>query len=146
VNIGIKNNQRKQELATATLAKRLGSLLRSIGLPDDTQLSILFVGDRAMRSLNRRYRHKDRTTDVLSFSFREGDFPHIQPDFLGDIIISVPAAARQASAAGHTIGREIDVLLIHGLLHLLGYDHEINDREARRMQAREIALLKRFRS
>jgi rRNA maturation RNase YbeY len=109
-------------------------------------LSILFVGDRAMRSLNRKYRHKDRTTDVLSFSFREGAFSDIQPDFLGDIIISVPTAARQAAAAGHGLGREINMLLIHGLLHLLGYDHETSDREARRMRAREAALLKRFLS
>lgn len=99
-----------------------------------------------MRSLNRKYRHKDRTTDVLSFSFREGAFSDIQPDFLGDIIISVPTAARQAAAAGHGLGREINMLLIHGLLHLLGYDHETSDREARRMRAREAALLKRFLS
>lgn len=107
-------------------------------------MSLLFVGDRAMRTLNQRYRGKDRTTDVLSFSFREGSFAHIQPDFLGDIVISVPVAARQAAQAGHSIGREIDVLLVHGLVHLLGYDHEKNDREALRMKRREQELLKRL--
>ncbi len=99
-----------------------------------------------MRSLNRQYRGKDETTDVLSFSLREGAFPRIQPDVLGDIVISVPAAARQAAEAGHAVGREIDLLLVHGLLHLMGYDHERGEREARRMQRRERHLLNRLSS
>ena len=107
-------------------------------------MSLLFVGDRAMRTLNLRYRGNDRTTDVLSFSFREGSFTHIQPDFLGDIVISVPVAARQAAQAGHSIGREIDILLVHGIVHLLGYDHEKSGREALRMKQRECDLLQRL--
>jgi len=95
-----------------------------------------------MKTLNRRYRGKDRTTDVLSFSLREGVFPSIQPDMLGDIVISVPVAVRQAKREGHTINREIDRLLVHGLVHLLGYDHERGPREARRMFRKEQDLLK----
>jgi len=95
-----------------------------------------------MRSLNRRYRGKDRTTDVLSFALREGMFPNIQPAILGDIVISVPAASRQAEEAGHALNREIERLLVHGLLHLLGYDHERGPREAREMQRMELRLLK----
>lgn len=95
-----------------------------------------------MRSLNRKYRGKDKTTDVLSFSYREGRFSHIQPHFLGDIVISVPRAARQAAIAGHPVSREIKILLIHGLLHLLGYDHERSEREARRMKRKELELQK----
>lgn len=95
-----------------------------------------------MRSLNRRYRGKDRTTDVLSFALREGMFPHIQPTVLGDIVISVPAASRQATEAGHPLSREIERLLVHGLLHLLGYNHERGPHEARRMQRKELQLLK----
>ncbi len=104
----------------------------------------MFVGDRAMRTLNRRYRGKDKTTDVLSFSMREGAFPRVQPEVLGDIVIAVPTAARQAAEAGHALGREIEVLLVHGLLHLLGYDHERSGDEARRMKRRELQLLKRM--
>jgi probable rRNA maturation factor len=96
-----------------------------------------------MRTLNRRYRGKDKTTDVLSFSLREGMFSHVQPDVLGDIVIAVPTAARHAAETGHTLSREIEVLLVHGLLHLLGYDHERNN-EARRMKRRELQLLKRM--
>jgi probable rRNA maturation factor len=99
-----------------------------------------------MRSLNRRYRGRDETTDVLSFALREGQFPGIQPDCLGDIVISVPQAARQAKEAGHSLSMEIEFLLIHGILHLLGYDHERGKREADRMKKRERLLLKRLRS
>ncbi len=97
-----------------------------------------------MRSLNRRYRGKDKTTDVLSFSLREGAFPAVQPDLLGDIVISVPLAARQAARAGHSLGRELDVLLVHGLAHLLGYDHEKGPVEERRMKRLERRLLERL--
>ncbi len=97
-----------------------------------------------MRTLNRRYRGKDKATDVLSFSLREGAFSHVQPEVLGDIVIAVPTAVRQAAEAGHTVGREIDLLLVHGLLHLLGYHHERGGDEARRMKRRELQLLKRM--
>jgi rRNA maturation RNase YbeY len=104
-------------------------------------VSVLFVGDGAMRSLNRRYRRKDRTTDVLSFPFREGAYDGVQPDILGDIVISVPVSERQARQYGETNQRALDRLLVHGLLHLLGYDHERGAAEARRMEARERVLL-----
>ncbi len=96
-----------------------------------------------MRSLNRRFRGIDRTTDVLSFSLREGAFGGLRPDVLGDIVISVPRAQRQAREAGHPLVREIELLLIHGLVHLLGYDHERGPSEARRMRRRERQFLKR---
>ncbi len=95
-----------------------------------------------MRSLNRRYRGIDRTTDVLSFSFREGAFADLRPDILGDIVISVPQAERQARQAGHPFAREVELLLVHGLVHLLGYDHERGPSEARRMRRRERQFLK----
>ena len=106
----------------------------------DAEVSVLLIGDGGMRTLNRRYRGKDRTTDVLSFPLREGKFSRVQPHLLGDIVISVPAAARQAKAAGETLLNEIDRLLVHGFLHLLGYDHERGEVEARRMEARERRL------
>ncbi len=140
--IRIKNTQKKLKLNRSALKTRLGALLTSVGRKD-AELSVLFVGDRAMRSLNRRYRGKDKTTDVLSFALQEGGFSHVQPGMLGDIVISVPAAGRQARDAGHSVQREIDQLLVHGLLHLLGYDHERGIGEARRMRRREQQLLLR---
>ncbi len=97
-----------------------------------------------MRTLNRRYRGKDRTTDVLSFPMREGAFADLRPELLGDIVISVPAAERQAKEAGHSLIREIERLLVHGLLHLLGYDHERGPAAARRMRRREREILERL--
>ncbi len=108
----------------------------------NAEVSVLLVGDKAMRSLNRRYRGKDRTTDVLSFPLREGRFSRIQTLVLGDIVVSLPAAARQAKAAGEHYLAEIDRLLVHGYLHLLGYDHERSRAEARRMEGRERRLRK----
>ena len=97
-----------------------------------------------MRTLNRTWRDRDTATDVLSFPQREGRFLHIQPDLLGDIVISVPIAARQADEAGHSLAVEIDRLLVHGLVHLLGYDHELSNKEACRMERKEQQLLKRL--
>jgi rRNA maturation RNase YbeY len=125
-----------------TLASRLGRvarrLLRRLDL-GETELSILLVNDREMRGLNRRYRGIDRATDVLAFAQQEGagGTPH---GLLGDVVISVDTARRQARDAGSSLGAEADRLLIHGLLHLLGYDHERSAAEARRMQRRERVL------
>ena len=86
-----------------------------------------------MQRLNRRWRGKNRPTDVLSF-------PQDADGLLGDVVISVETARRQAIEQRTTVGREADRLLIHGLLHLLGYDHERSPAEARRMRLRERAL------
>ena len=99
-----------------------------------------------MRTLNRQYRGKDRTTDVLSFSLQEGRFGGVQPDMLGDIVISVPTARSQALAAGLSLQQELERLLVHGLLHLVGYDHERCAADARTMQLKERNLLKRLRT
>ena len=102
-------------------------------------LSILLCGDRRMQTLNRRFRRVDRPTDVLSF-------PALEPSesraaarsgaFLGDLVIDVPYAARQARRRGHPVGREVQILLAHGLLHLLGYDHETDGGAMFRLQRR----------
>jgi probable rRNA maturation factor len=105
---------------------------------------VVIAGDAMVRDLNRRYRGEDARTDVLSFSQREnaGDFvlPPEAPDRLGDVIISLPAARRQAKRAGHPVEHEIALLLVHGLLHLLGYDH-VTDDQARVMESRQTTLL-----
>jgi probable rRNA maturation factor len=143
VNIRIKNTQRKRKLASARVKTQLKILLQSCG-QHHAELSVLFTGDRAMRTLNRTWRGKDRTTDVLSFAQREGAFAYLQPDFLGDIVISVPVADKQARAAGHSLTHEIDLLLVHGLLHLLGFDHEQGPMKARQMKRKEMTLLQRI--
>ncbi|MCL4807828.1 MAG: rRNA maturation RNase YbeY [Thermoanaerobaculia bacterium] len=94
-------------------------------------LSVLLCGDARMRRLNREYRKVDRPTDVLSF-------PSEDPAFLGDVAVDVPYAARQARRRGHSLDREVQLLLAHGVLHLLGHDHETDDGEMFRLQRRAV--------
>jgi len=105
----------------------LAALLASLA-PAAESFGVRFVGDREMRRANRRFRDKDRTTDVLSFPGEDGH--------LGDVLISVPAARRQAAAAGHGVDRELKTLLLHGALHCLGYDHETDAGEMARLERR----------
>ncbi|MBI5180132.1 MAG: rRNA maturation RNase YbeY [Nitrospirae bacterium] len=107
----------------------------------DSELSILFANDTQMQGLNREYRNKDKTTDVLAFSMSDGQYPHINPAILGDIVISLPTARRQAKEKGRGIYEEIAVLLVHGILHLIGYDHEKGEKEELRMKRKERELL-----
>ena len=88
-------------------------------------------GDTLLRRLNREYRGKDRTTDVLSFAADPDD-----GESLGDIAISVPMAERNARRAGHALGRELEILVLHGFLHLLGFDHETDDGQMNRLEMR----------
>jgi len=129
--------RRAPALATR-LARGARRLLRGLRLPD-AELSVLLVSDRYMRAFNRRYRGKDRPTDVLAFAQAEGH-GRVPDGLLGDVVLSVDTARRQARDHGTTLARESERLLIHGLLHLLGYDHERSPAEARRMQRRERVL------
>jgi probable rRNA maturation factor len=109
-----------------------------------SELSLELTGDGRMRRLNREYRKKDRPTDVLAFPIREAVMPRgVRPvtQMLGDVVISLPTAVRQAKEAGRSIDDELAMLLVHGVLHLCGYDHERNRLQAARMSRRERALL-----
>ncbi len=108
----------------------------------EAELGVLVTGDETVHDLNRRYAGEDKPTDVLSFSLQEGE-EFASPDAvlrLGEVIISYPTAERQASEAARPVEDEVAHLLVHGVLHLLGYDHAEPDEE-REMRAREAALL-----
>jgi probable rRNA maturation factor len=114
----------------AAAVRGLGPWLARIA-PASAQgdLCVAIVSDRRMRALNRQFRGKDMVTDVLSF-------PAESRGFLGDIVIADGVAKRQAREAGHKIQTEIRVLALHGLLHLLGYDHDTDDGKMARAEAR----------
>ena len=117
-------------------------LLRAMALLDvDHEVSVLAVDETEMAELNRTYRHKNGPTDVLSFALNEGEEGGAQGYWLGDIVICPAVAARQAAAAGDPPDRETYWLLVHGLLHLLGYDHERGEVEAHLMRDKEQWLL-----
>jgi rRNA maturation RNase YbeY len=111
----------------------------ALGLLDEgaCELSIALVGDEEIRRLNASYRGKDATTDVLAFSQREGPDMAASGALLGDVVISIPTAERQAHARRTPLERELAELLVHGILHLLGFDHERSRADARRMFARQ---------
>lgn len=122
------------------------TVLKLIGEPS-AEMNLLLVGDRRMRRLNRRFRHKDRPTDVLAFASREARAPHgfhRAASYLGDVVIALPTAQRQAKAAGRPLEEEFVTLLIHGVLHLCGYDHERSRAEALRMQKKERQMRRRL--
>lgn len=116
------------------------SVLRVLGR-SQMELSVVVCDDAFIQDLNRQWRGKDQPTDVLSFAMTEGGGAHLDPTVLGDVIISVPTARRQAESMGHPLAREMRVLLVHGVLHLCGYDHE-RPEDAPAMRAKEADVLR----
>jgi len=132
----IKNQQRHRPLDTSIILKAASNIL-SLTDQSMAELSILFVGDRKMLKLNSAYRGKNQTTDVLSFEARIPVDIKEGPHILGDIVISVPRAESQAKSAHIEFHDELCRLLIHGVLHLTGYDHEVSPYMARKMRKKE---------
>ena len=122
------NRQRKRKVAKARFLRILREAARTLRVSGE--LAIVFAGDGVLRRLNGRYRGKDRPTDVLSFPGPGGS------EGLGDVLISMPAAERNARRLGRTFAQELDVLALHGFLHLLGYDHETDDGTMDRLERR----------
>jgi len=111
------------------------------GVPEGTELSIALVEEDEMTRLNVQYRGVEGPTDVLSFGCDEPcPTPGDEPITLGDVVIAPGVAKRQAESLGHSVEHELDVLLVHGVLHLLGYDHEA-DEDAAVMEGRQSAIL-----
>ncbi len=114
-------------------------ILNALGFHDQ-EVSITLVSDRFIRQLNNKYRGIDQATDVLAFAMQEGEFGTIQPQLLGDVVISVETAKIQAINMGHSLDKELIILLIHGILHLAGYDHTKKE-DAIKMHAMEKTIL-----
>lgn len=125
--IVLQNPNRYPEAQVRRLRPWLERLVGEVA-PQAESLGVRFASDREVRRANRTWRGKDKATDVLSFPGEE--------EHLGDILISVPTARRQAEAAGHPMERELKILLLHGVLHCLGYDHETDQGEMERLERR----------
>jgi probable rRNA maturation factor len=125
--IVLQNPNRYPEAQIRRLRPWLERLVGELA-PQAETLGVRFAGDRELRRANRTWRGKDKATDVLSFP---GEETH-----LGDILISVPTARRQAESAGHPVERELKILLLHGILHCLGHDHETDQGEMERLERR----------
>ena len=154
--IDISNDVESAIDVKATWLRRVvRGALASADLRDAVEVGLLLTGDDRVRQLNRDYRGEDRTTDVLAFALEESEvaFPR-PPDALptlgqvpsdalpslGQVVVSYPQAVRQAAEYGHTVEREVAFLVVHGLLHLLGFDHQRPDDEARMLLKQEAIM------
>jgi probable rRNA maturation factor len=128
LRVVVQSRQRRRKVDAARLRRLLRSAAEELGVGGE--LTLVLAGDRLLRRLNRDFRGKDRPTDVLSFPGEGGEAG------LGDVAISVETAARNARALGLSLPRELDVLALHGLLHVLGHDHETDDGTMDRLERR----------
>jgi len=140
MNIQIENQQRRIKIDKRRIRRQVNALLKLLNCAD-MEISITFVDDAIMRKINKQYLSKDRPTNVISFPLQEGEFSDINPKLLGDIVISVDTAGRDAARGNLSFDQEILFLIIHGLLHLRGYNHEnASIADARKMKKKEKEL------
>jgi probable rRNA maturation factor len=169
MQVELINRQRAYEIESEDLTHFAQSVLETLGL-SRAQVSVVFVSDRQMRKLNREFRAIDKPTDVLSFSYSTGKLygdgmgtdadgqgtigtagpseAAADPDYLGDVVISTQTAAGYAERLGLTLDQELKRLILHGLLHLCGYDHETDNGEMNRLEQklRKRLLVKKGRT
>ena len=138
--IAIENRQKKLKPDLKRLRRALARLLAALDRPD-AEISLVLTDDEQIREINRAYLNRDRPTNVISFAMQDGEYGTVHPQMLGDIIVSVETASRDAAAGAMSFADELEFLVIHGLLHLLGYEHEnATAQEKKRMQDREREL------
>jgi probable rRNA maturation factor len=140
VEVTVLNRQRTHPVARRDLVGFLQRLARELPARSADSVALNLVSARSMRAYNRTFRGQDVPTDVLAFPAGD-DGPRIAERHLGDILVCVATAARQAEALGHSLGRELKILALHGYLHLLGFDHERDDGAMMRLQRRLVRRL-----
>lgn len=144
--VQLRVSVRRYAVRHSSLIRLVEHILSLIG-ESKAELSVSLVGDARIRRLNRDFREKDRPTDVLAFPIREAMMPpgvQCPTWLLGDVVVSVPTAVRQARQAARSVQDELAALFVHGVLHLCGYDHERSAHEAARMFKRERAILRKL--
>ncbi|MDY6793268.1 MAG: rRNA maturation RNase YbeY [Thermodesulfobacteriota bacterium] len=123
------------------MKKKAQAILNALGSPEG-ELSILVVDDSEIKTLNKNYLNRSGPTNVIAFPMQEGDFSDLNPQILGDVVISSETAMREALHAGITTEERLVQLLIHGILHLFGFDHVKNDQGAHQMEKKSDELLR----
>lgn len=142
MEIWIRNDCPQAELDESRLKRRAEKLLSALDC-EQAELSVWLCDDTTIAGLHKEYMGLDGPANVLSFAQREGEFGEVEPEVLGDVAISVDTARRDAAEVGHPLEYEVAFLLVHGVLHLLGFDHEGGDREvAAEMEAKEDELFR----
>lgn len=140
MEIQIRLQRRIPGLGSQKIRRKLKKLFADLGFHEG-ELSILFTDDERIADLNRRYLKRPGPTNVLAFPMASGNVPHLESGMLGDVVISVDTALSESRELGEPLQRTVDRLLIHGILHLLGYDHDRSSKEALRMRREENRLM-----
>ncbi len=136
----IENRQKKISVDRRRLRRAMTRIMKYLNCSSKV-LSLLIVDNKEITEINRRYLNRDYPTNVLAFSLAAGEFGNINPDILGDIVISADMAYKDAAEAGIEFNDELAFLMIHGVLHLLNYDHEnVSHRETQQMKEKEQKL------
>ena len=136
----IDNRQNNLKIPLKKIKKTARAILNALDFPNG-ELSILIVDDQQIAKLNLAYLNTKGSTNVIAFPMREGPFNEITPNLLGDVVISIETAQQEADAARISLQNRFNQLLIHGILHLLGYDHEQTQEDAERMEKKSQSLL-----
>ena len=151
LKVYVKNNQNNIKLPVGMrllIRRCCQAVLTSEGFDRDTEVSVSFVSNDEIRKLNNAYRNRDAVTDVLSFPLGENGVYEINGEtgvtLLGDVVISLETAMKQAANFGHSLEREIGFLTVHSMLHLLGYDHETSPLDERIMREKEESVLEKL--
>jgi probable rRNA maturation factor len=139
----IENRQSRHKLSEQDIQTTARRILNALGY-SEAQLSILIVDDTQIGELNKSYLNHSGPTNVISFPMQEGPFSNISPELLGDVVISADTACREAGDAGMDLTERFNQLLIHGILHLVGYDHVNSEKEAAIMEQKSEELMKRI--
>ena len=151
VKVVITNRQKDVKIPSGIrllIRRCCHAVLATEGFEGPAEVSVSFVNNEQIRELNNEFRHKDAATDVLSFPLGENGVYDINEETgayqLGDVVISVPKAMEQAEQYGHSLQREMGLLTVHSMLHLLGYDHEAGGLEALRMREKEETVMSKL--
>lgn len=144
MTVCIHNRQRAVVIHTAVVKKSVLRIMAYLGCSEQ-ELSVVFSNDRLLQELNRTYRHKDRPTNVLAFPQSPTYANEPASTMLGDVIVSLPTAAREAHDLNQSLEERVIYLLLHGILHLLGYEHEGSTAQRRHMEALEQEVLAHLR-
>ena len=140
MGILIDNRQNSRRISLTKIRRKAQVILDALGSPE-AELSVLLVDDAAIAQLNRQYLSRSGPTNVIAFPMREGEFADVSPHLLGDVVISVETAEREGNESGMALESRLEELLVHGILHLFGYDHEKNTTDARLMAKKSTALM-----
>ena len=141
----IDNRQSRHKISLKKIKQTVQVILDALDCPD-SEVSILIVDDPQIEELNQQYLNRKGPTNVIAFAMREGEFSDLSPQLLGDVVISTDTAAREAQIASTSMERRFNELLVHGILHLMGYDHETSEDDARVMEDKSRELMKHIRN